>query len=66
MTRKYMKKHFDKFRDVNGRMKRRQHLPPSSTLTYSIPFIQLSPISLSLPAFQSLVILPTGLSASRE
>lgn len=45
MTIKYMKKHFAKFRDLNGRMKRRQPISPSSTLTYNIPFTQPSPIS---------------------
>ena len=37
MTIKYMKKYFDKFRDVNGRMKRRQPISPSSTLTKQQP-----------------------------
>ena len=37
MTIKYMKKHFDKFRDLNGRMERRQPTSPSSTPTKQQP-----------------------------
>lgn len=37
MTIKYTKKYFDKFRNLNGRMKRRQTISPSSTLTKQQP-----------------------------
>lgn len=40
MTIKYMKKHFEKLRDLNGRMKRRQPFSSDSTLSQNIPFIQ--------------------------
>lgn len=55
-----MKKHFDKVKNLNGRMKKSQSFSCSSTQ----PFSQPSSKSPPPPTCHCLLILPTGLPAN--
>lgn len=59
MTIKHMKKHFDKFRGLNGKIKWTQPFSPSSTPDHNIAFIQPSPLLPPPPTSQCLLIMPT-------